>query len=126
MAFSLLTITSSLFKCSSILSSGSIQNMKNLCVMTLTLGSWPRQGVGWECDSGITFTLLGVWESVREWAHTLSSGFSLWELEFQWISKYLKSNLRGQNSLDREVPYTIEKILRLRCLKWTYMTHLSF
>jgi hypothetical protein len=91
-------------------------------VTTLTLGSWPRQrawkGEGQECNSWITFTLPKVWESVREWAHTLPSGFPLWELESWGTSKFLKNDLKGQNSLDWTNSYTIGKLLRCKCLKW--------
>jgi hypothetical protein len=50
----------------------------------------------------------------------------LWELESRWtFAEFLESNRRGQNSLDWGVPYIIGKILELRCLKWTRMTHLD-
>jgi hypothetical protein len=58
------------------------------------------KGVGWEFNLGITFTLLGMWESMKERTHTLLSGLPFWKLEFQWTFKYLKSDLKGQNSLD--------------------------
>jgi hypothetical protein len=41
------------------------------------------------------------------------------------IFEFLKRNLRGRNSLDSKVPYTIEKFLRHRYLKWDCMIHLS-
>jgi len=78
-----------------------------------------------EYNLGVTLTFSGMQESVREWAHTLPNGLPLWELEFQWIFEFSKSNLKGQNSLDWNVPYTIGKILRLRCLKWVCMIHLT-
>ncbi len=44
-----------------------------LYVTTLTLGLQPRQkvwkSVGQKCNLGITFTFLGVQESVKEWTH---------------------------------------------------------
>jgi hypothetical protein len=43
---------------------------------------------------GITFTLLGAQENVKEWAHTFPSGFPLWELESQWTFEFSKSNLK--------------------------------
>ncbi len=33
--------------------------------------------------------------------------------------------MRGQNSLDWKVLYTIEKLLRHRCLNWTHIIHLN-
>jgi hypothetical protein len=81
---------------------------------------WAKSELGshiscsWECK-----------ESVREWTSTLPNELSLWELESQWILEFLKSNCRGQNSLDWKVPYIIGKLLEHRCLKWAYMTHLD-
>jgi len=69
--------------------------------------------------------LMGVWESVREWIPTLPSEFPLGELESRWTPESLKSNYRGQNPLDRRVLYIIEKILKLKFLKWPRMTHLG-
>jgi hypothetical protein len=71
------------------------------CNPSLGLATKARawKGAGWKCNSGVTFTLLRLWESVREWTHTLLSGFPLWELEFRCTFKFLKSNLKGQNSL---------------------------
>jgi len=63
------------------------QNYKQIFIVaTLTLGSWPKQGLAkvwakseaWE----LHFMLLGVCESVREWTSTFPSEFPLWELEF--------------------------------------------
>jgi hypothetical protein len=62
--------------------------------------------------------LLGVQESVREWTFTFPSEFPLWELESWWTPKISENNCKGQNPLDRDVPYIIEKLLELRCLKW--------
>ncbi len=101
----------------------------NKIVVTLALGSWPRQGLAkvraenetWEPH----FMLPRVWESVREWTFTLSNEFPLWEVQSRWTSKSLENNFRGQNPLDRGFPYIIEKILELRCLKLTCMTHLG-
>jgi len=66
-----------------------------------------------------------MWKSVREWIHAFPNGFSLWELESLWTFEFLKNNLRGQNLLDWRVFYTIERLLRNRCLKWVRMIHLS-
>jgi hypothetical protein len=100
-----------------------------MCVTTLTLGSWLRQGAwkgkGQECNLKVTFTLLGVRKNVKEWTHTLPSGFPLWELASKKTLESLKSNLNGQNSLDWKFPYAIGKLLRLVCLKLVCMIHLS-
>jgi len=42
-----------------------------------------------------------------------------------WSPEYLKSNWRGQNSLDWRFSYTIENILKLKYLKWDHMIHFS-
>jgi hypothetical protein len=83
------------------------------------------KGAGWECDLGVTFALLKVQENVREWAHTLSSELPFWELKFLWSPEFSKNNLKGKKSLDWGLLYTIEKILKRRCLRWDCMIHLS-
>jgi len=98
-------------------------------VTTLALGSWLKQGA-WKGSSqkynpGITFTLWGMQENVREWTHTFPSGLPLWELESQWTFEFSQSNLMHQNSLDWKVLYTIGKLLRHKCLKLACMIHLS-
>ncbi len=94
----------------------------NLIVTTLTLGLQPRQGVwkgaSWKCNLGVTFTFLGVRESVREWAHL---GVIL--PMYSW--NFLENNLRGQNSFDWRNLFNIGKFLKRKCLKWTWMIHLS-
>jgi hypothetical protein len=40
-------------------------------------------------------------------------------------SQIFKKQLQGQNSMDQGVPYIIENILELRCLKWVCMTRLD-
>jgi len=71
------------------------------------------------------FMLPKVQENVREWTLTLPSELPLWELEFEWIFKFSEINYRGQDPLDWRVPYIIEKLLKLKCLKWPCMTHLD-
>ncbi len=98
-------------------------------VAILALGLWPKQGFvkvrakseGRESH----FILLGVHESVREWTPTLPFELPHWELESQWILKFLKENCRGQNSLNWKVPYIIEFFLKRRWLKWAHMIHLD-
>jgi hypothetical protein len=36
-----------------------------------------------------------------------------------------ESDFKHQNQMVREVIYTIEKLLKRRCLKWARMTHLD-
>jgi hypothetical protein len=83
------------------------------------------KGVGQKCNLKITFTLLKVWKTLREWTHTPPSGLPLWEFESLLSPKSSKSDLKGQNSLNWGLPYTIEKFLRLKCLKWVCMIHLK-
>ncbi len=99
-------------------------------VTTLALALRPRWQGAWKVDGrkynlGITFTLSGVQESVKEWAHTLPSGLPFWELESQGTPKFLERNLKDQSSLDWEHHYTIGKLLRCKCLKCSCMIQLS-
>jgi hypothetical protein len=87
-------------------------------IATLTLGSWPRQGLAraWakrECGR--------VWK----WTLTLSSEFPFWELDSRWTPKSSESDCKGQNPSLGKVLYIIGKLLKLRCLKWARMTHLN-
>jgi len=56
-----------------------------MVITTLSLGLQPRQGawkgVGWECNPKVTLMLPEVWESVKEWAHTLPSELPFWGLD---------------------------------------------
>jgi hypothetical protein len=56
---------------------------------------------------------------------TLPSELPLCKLESRWIPESLESDFRRQNPLDRRVPYIIENLLELKCLKWARMTHLD-
>ncbi len=92
--------------------------MKKYCVVTLALGSRPRQkaykGVGQEeCER--------VWG----WRLTLPSELPFWELESRWTPEPSESDCRGQKTLHWRVIYIIGKILKCRCLKWACMTHLD-
>jgi hypothetical protein len=78
---------------------------------------------GWAQKSH--FMIPRVQKSVREWTFTLLSELSFWELESQWIPEFLEGDYRGQNSLDWNVPYIIEKFLERQCLKWVHMSHLN-
>jgi hypothetical protein len=46
-------------------------------------------------------------------------------LDFLRTPESSKSDLKGQNSLNWKVPYTIENLLILRHLKWVRMIHLN-
>ncbi len=81
--------------------------------------------MSWECNLGITFAFSGVRKNVMEWTHTLPNGFPFWESECVQNLNFLKNDFKGQNSLDWKVFDTIEKLLKPRCLKWAYMTHLN-
>jgi hypothetical protein len=98
-------------------------------VATLTLGSWPKQGlakVRAKCEGREShFMFPRVWESVREWTPTLPSELPLWELESQRTLESSKNDFKGQSPLDQKVSYIIENILEHKCLKWARMTHLD-
>jgi hypothetical protein len=87
-------------------------------VATLTLGSWPRQGL----VRGVGQEEARVCVKVWEWTLTLPSELPCWEFKSRWTSKSLKNNYRGQNPWDCEVLYIIEKLLKLGCLKCAFMT----
>jgi len=94
----------------------------NVKFMTKTK-SWKRCGVKMQLENHIHASKnLRIWKIVKDWAHTLPSGFPLWELESLLNLKKLESNFRGQNSLDWRVFYIIGKFLKHRCLKWSCMT----
>jgi hypothetical protein len=97
--------------------------------MTLALRSQPKQGlVKVQAKSEAQkshFIFPRVYESVREWNHTLPSGFTFWELEFQWTPEFSKNDYNSQNSLDWKVPCTIGNLLKLRCVKWARTPHLN-
>jgi hypothetical protein len=93
------------------------------------------KGVGWNCNLGVTFILLGVWKSVRnepthsqvdshtpQWTFTLGVGVLMESLR---SPEFLENHLKGQNSLDWKFPYTIENRLRCRCLYWACIFHLN-
>ncbi len=86
-----------------------------ICVMTLTLGLQTES----EARKSY-FMLLGMSPHTPKWAPTLGVKKSPWTLE------YLESDFKGQNSLDWRLPYTIEKILKLKCLKWVHMTPFGY
>jgi hypothetical protein len=91
----------------------------------LTTNAMAWKGVGQECNLGVTLTLSRMQKSMREWAHTLPSGLPLWETESLWTPEFSKNNLKGQNSLNWKVLYTMGKLLKLKCLKWVLIIHFN-
>jgi hypothetical protein len=79
------------------------------------------KGPDQECNIGVTLAPPWVWRN----EHTLPSGLPLSELESLWSLEYSKRYFRNQNSLDQRIHYTIEKLLKHKCLKWASTTHLS-
>jgi hypothetical protein len=69
--------------------------------------------------------LLGMQESLKKWTLTLPSELPLQELKSQWTIESSRSNCRGQNPLNWIFLYIIAKLLKRRCFKWAYMTHLD-
>jgi hypothetical protein len=99
---------------------------QRLCVTTLTLGLQPRQGHGKVQAKGATHeSHTHSWECERMWGNepTYSQVVPFWKLESRWTFEYLKSGLRGQNSLDWIFPYAIRNLLKIRCLKWVQIIH---
>jgi len=102
-------------------------NVLSPFVVTLTLGSRPRQGlvrVHAKREAQESH-LPGVQESVREWTFTLPSQLPLWELKSWRTPKSSESDCTSQNPLDWRVPYIIKNFLKFRCLKFAHMTHLD-
>jgi hypothetical protein len=60
----------------------------------------------------------GINPHTPKWAPTLGIGVPM-------DSQIFKERLQGQNPLDWDIPYIIEKFLELKCLKWDHMTHLD-
>jgi hypothetical protein len=98
-------------------------------VATLALGLWPRQGLAkvWaksEPESHIPCSQKCKKVGGNEPPHSqVGSHFGV--LESWWSLEYLESDCKGQNPLEWNVPYIIEKILKFKCLKWACMTHLD-
>ncbi len=83
------------------------------------------KGEGQEGSPGVTSHAPGSVEECEGMNPTLPNELPLWELESRWTFKSSKSDYRGQNPLDWNVLYIIEKLLEFRCLKWARMTHLD-
>jgi hypothetical protein len=97
-------------------------------VVTLALGSWPRQGVArlrakrktWEPHH----MLLGVqkvWGN--EPSHSqVNSHVGSWSPK--WSPKSLECDCRGQNPSPWKIIYIIGKLLKRKCIKWACIIHL--
>jgi hypothetical protein len=98
----------------------SYYNVLSPFVVTLTLGSRPRQGlVRVQAKREAQESHLpGVQESVKEWTLTLPSQLPFWELESWWTPKSSKTDCTSQNPLDWRVLYIIKKFLKFKCLNW--------
>jgi hypothetical protein len=98
-------------------------------VATLTLGSWPRQGVGrWRAKRKTRESFHMPLRVQRVWGHEpshsqVNSHVGSWNPER--TSKSSKRNCKGQNSSPWSVLYIIGKILKFRCLKWAHIAHLD-
>jgi hypothetical protein len=66
-----------------------------------------------------------VQKNVRERTFTLSSELPCWELEFRWTLECSENDYKGQNPMAQGNLYIIEKLLKVRCLKWSRITHLD-
>jgi hypothetical protein len=60
-----------------------------------------------------------------EWTLTLLRELPPWEFESRWTPKCLENNFRGQNPMDSKDLYTIENLLKRKCVKWACITHLD-
>ncbi len=95
--------------------------MGSSSVVTLALGSRPRQGFVRGRAKRETQECGRVWE----WTLTLPSELPCWELESRWTLESSESNFKGQNPSPWRFTYIIGKLLKHRCLKWVRMTHLD-
>jgi hypothetical protein len=60
----------------------------------------------------------GMSPHIPKWIRTLGVGVSM---DF----RIFKECFEGQNSLDWQLLYTIENLLKLKCLKWGCIIHLN-
>jgi hypothetical protein len=81
------------------------------------------KGAGQERSLRVTSHI--PWNPEISWTLTFPSELPFWELESQWALEPSESDCKGQNPLDWNLPYIIEKLLEHRCLKWACMTHLD-
>ncbi len=75
----------------------------------------------------LTFLLVGesvatpLWAKCEDETHTPKSG----DLESFETPKNSELDCRGQNTSHWGVLYTVEKVLKCRCLKWARIVHLN-
>jgi hypothetical protein len=81
--------------------------------------------VGQEKARESHFMLSRVPKSVREWTFTLPSEFHVGSWSPKWPPESSECNFRGQNPSFWKFLYIIEKLLKLRCLKWVRIPHLD-
>jgi hypothetical protein len=100
-----------------------------LILTTLTLDSWPRQGL----------TTLRPKREAQKSHHMLPGVQRMWGNEPshsqmnshcgswspKWTPKYLERDCKGQNPLIRKVLYIIGKLFKHKFLKWVRITHLD-
>jgi hypothetical protein len=100
-------------------------SLSMIFVITLALGSRPRQGLTRARAKMEAQECGRMWK----WTLTLPSELPCCELESQWTSsgllESLESDCRGQNPSHWRAIYIAEKLLKRRCLKWACMTHLD-
>ncbi len=105
-----------------------ITDMMIIVVTTLALGSRLRQGFRkLQAKRGARNHTMCSRECERMWANEPShpQGSSTLRVKIPVDSRISEGDCKGQNSMDWRVPYIIENILELRCLKWACMTHLD-
>ncbi len=98
-------------------------------ITTLTLGSWPRQGVARlraKKETHESHHMLPrvqiVW--VNEPSHSqMNSNVGSWSPK--WTPESSKRDCKDQNSLPQRVLYIIGKLLKCKCIKWARISHLD-
>jgi hypothetical protein len=98
-------------------------------VVTLALGSRPRQGgckvAGQEGSLGVTYHVPRSAKECEGMNPHTPKWTPCWELESQWTPESSKRNSRGQNPSVQRVLYIIAKLLKFKCLKWAHIAHLD-
>ncbi len=104
-------------------------NVENVSCRNRSLGLTTKarncKVAGQEKEPGVTSHALGSAKSVRGWTLTLPSELHVGSWSSKWIPKYLKHDCKGQNMSSQSFFYIIEKLLKLKCLKWARITHLD-
>jgi hypothetical protein len=97
-------------------------------VTTLILGAWPSKGME-RCEPGVQpeshiHHLRSAGECEGMNPHT-PNGHPTLGIGILMDSQIFKEQFEGQNSLDYKIHFTIENLLRCRCLKWGPIIHLN-